>query len=66
MYSFGVVMLEMITGEVQSEKTDLVTNCNTSQILIGKKDPSAGQGWDRIMDHLTRLALDCVKLGGTT
>jgi len=58
-YSFGVVIFEIITGSLQ-DSVDLTMKNKTVQDLITNADELAGSGWDKVLCRLAELALSCV------
>ena len=68
-YSFGIVMFELITGWLQFGQSNwrscdqnLVRKYHDKDLLHGDFDRAAGDGWKLVLDDLCLLALSCVKL----
>ena len=59
-YSFGIVMLELITGSLQNSKYDLALLFRTVDGLIEQVDPLAGSGWNHVLKPLAELAMECI------
>jgi serine/threonine protein kinase len=68
-YSFGIVMLELITGWLQFGQSNwrscdqnLVRKYHDKALLLEDVDRAAGDSWKHVLDDLCALALSCVKL----
>jgi interleukin-1 receptor-associated kinase 4 len=61
-YSFGVVLLELVTGRVQNKPNDLyiVYIEDEERDLVGDADPRAGVWPDTVITELVALAASCL------
>jgi len=57
-YSFGIVMMELLTGWLQFG--NLAKKYQERHVLIGGIDVHAGEAWTPVLDDLCDLALSCV------
>jgi serine/threonine protein kinase len=59
-YSFGIVMMELLTGWLQFG--NLAKKYQERSVLIGGIDVHAGEAWNQVLEELCDLALSCVQL----
>lgn len=59
LYSFGIVMLELLTGCIQNG--NLISMYHEKSLVFDEFDRNAGVGWNHVLSDLSALALDCVK-----
>jgi serine/threonine protein kinase len=59
LYSFGIVMLELLSGCIQ--EGSLIQTFHEKSLLFTEFDRLAGEGWNHCLADLSTLALDCVK-----
>jgi serine/threonine protein kinase len=69
LYSFGIVMIELITGwpqfgqsNIRSCNQNLIRKYYDKSVLLSALDELAGDGWNHVADDLCECALSCVKL----
>jgi len=58
-YSFGIIMLELLTGCIQNG--NLIGLYHEKSLVFDEFDRDAGVGWNHVLPDVSALALDCVK-----